>query len=541
MREKILNLIKERGIGEWELDEFLSPKPQKSYDPFLMLNMDRAVEKIERALAEDKRICIYGDYDADGVTATSLMMEFFLSITENVFYYIPSRFDEGYGLNLEAMDKIKEMGGELIITVDCGSNSVEEVERARQLGMEIVVTDHHAVNENHVDFLVNPSQKECTYPFKALAGVGVAFKLMSALRIRLDLPKAWLTRGLDLVAIGTIGDIVPLVDENRTFVKYGLKIINSKNRKSIGAMISSLPNLHYPITSTDIAFNIVPVINASGRLYKASKAVSVLLETDDLALKKGVEELSLLNSQRKEIQEGLYRQALANLSDAETEKPVIFSYVKDGHEGVIGIVASKLKEDFERPILVMTDCECDCLKASGRSISGVDIHKILAKNGKLFERFGGHKMACGFTIKKANLDALKEGTWKEAENFLEIIENPSPLSCDFWLEEDELDIGFVRELQVLEPYGKDNPEPICSIVGQVKWVKNIGSEGQYRRYDITSFGQDVSCIQFKLKAGEDELLKRGERIQVLGTLGINSWSGRESLQIMAKEVRRPDR
>ena len=305
----IIKLLSNRGIvGEDEIAEFLSEKPQKTYDPFRLLNMEAGVDLILSTINAGKKICIYGDYDADGITSISLLMNVLSHLTDQLDYYIPSRFDEGYGLNKTAIEHIHDTGAGLIITVDCGSVSYEEVEYAKELGLDVVITDHHNIAGVIADgIVINPKQPGCDYPFKHLAGVGVAFKLAQAIQQKAGLPKSILTETLDLVAVGTIGDVVPLIDENRTLVKYGMRELNRRSRKGMKDLVDVICQKTETITSESVAFIIVPHLNAVGRMLCADSAVDLLISEREDIIKENVEKLVESNKHRKLVQEDAYR------------------------------------------------------------------------------------------------------------------------------------------------------------------------------------------------------------------------------------------
>lgn len=309
--EEILKaLLETRGISsEEEIKEFLSDRPQKTYDPFLLLNMEAGVDLLLSEIKNNAKICIYGDYDADGVTSVCILSHVLSMLTDDYTYYIPSRFDEGYGLNKEAVRRIYESGVSLIVTVDCGSVSWEEVEYAKALGMKVIVTDHHSIDDVRADcILINPKQQECRYPFKSLAGCGVAFKLAQAILQKAGLPKSAVNDVLDLAAIGTVGDVVSLTDENRTIVKYGLNRINSGSRESLAKLCRAI-SLKW-VSSENIAFGIAPHINAAGRMAGAAEAVELFTSKDETLIDEKVENLVYYNGQRKKKQEEAYNQGM---------------------------------------------------------------------------------------------------------------------------------------------------------------------------------------------------------------------------------------
>ena len=389
LQPKVIELLNKRGItAEAEIEEFLSDKPQKTYDPFLLRNMEAGVDLILSAIEDDEKICIYGDYDADGITSTAVLMEVLSHLTDRLTYYIPSRFDEGYGLNCGALDKIKADGADLVVTVDCGSVSCVEVEHAKKIGLKILVTDHHTMADKAADCLIiNPMQKGCDYPFKHLAGVGVAFKLAQALAAETGLPKSVVNRTLDLVGVGTIGDIVPLTDENRTLAKYGIRSVNLTQRPGLSKLIEAAGLQRGRIGSENISFIIVPHLNASGRMKQARIAASLMMESDEAAAEKGVETLISCNEERKRIQNETFELCRQIAEDRYREDPFLVIDLEDAHEGITGIVAGKLKETFHKPAVIVTPTADGCFKGTGRGIPGINLYHLLKENENLFERF----------------------------------------------------------------------------------------------------------------------------------------------------------
>ena len=425
LQPRILELLNKRGIRtEEEIKEFLSDKPQKTYDPFLLLNMEAGVDFILSSIEENERICIYGDYDADGITSTSVLMEVLSKLTKNLTYYIPSRFEEGYGLNCEALKKIKANGVDLVITVDCGSVSCAEVEYAKEIGLKILVTDHHTITDKQADCLViNPMQPGCPYPFKHLAGVGVAFKLAQALAAETGLPKSVVNRTLDLVGIGTIGDIVPLVDENRTLAKYGIRAINVSQRLGLVKLMEGVSLDKGAVSSENISYIIVPHLNASGRMENAGIAAGLMMGNDQEKVSQGVNKLIACNTERKKIQSDTFEICKSLVEERYKDDYFLVLDLEDAHEGITGIVAGKIKETYNKPAVIVTPTGEDCLKGTGRSIEGVNIYDLLKENDSLFERFGGHAAACGFTMKRQNLSTLRENLNRSMERLLK--ENPA--------------------------------------------------------------------------------------------------------------------
>ncbi|MEG0663283.1 MAG: single-stranded-DNA-specific exonuclease RecJ, partial [Anaerovoracaceae bacterium] len=412
----VAQLLQHRGISsQEEILEFLSPKPKKTYNPFLLLNLEAGVDLILETISLGEKICIYGDYDTDGITSICILKSMLTHLTDNIQHYIPSRFTEGYGLNNDAIKKIKDAGVSLIVTVDCGSVSYEEVEYAKSLGLKILVTDHHSIDQVQADcLLINPKQKECTYPFPNLAGCGVAFKLAQGLQQKTNLPKSALNDLLDLVAIGTIGDIVPLVDENRTLVKYGLNRLNQGGRLSLATLAKEISLPMGQIGSEQVAFGIVPHLNAAGRIADANLGVEFLMETNPEKAFSRAHQLMEYNTRRKTVQEETYQYCYARILEEYSQCNFPIIKAEDAHEGITGIVAGKIKENIEKPIAIVTPSG-EFLKGTGRSIANVNLYELIKKYEALFERFGGHSGACGFLIKEENLELLRAGVHADFE------------------------------------------------------------------------------------------------------------------------------
>ncbi|MEY8366644.1 single-stranded-DNA-specific exonuclease RecJ [Anaerovoracaceae bacterium 41-7] len=541
LQPRIYELLHKRGIEtEADIEEFLSDKPQKTYDPFLLLNMEAGVDLILSSIEEDEKICIYGDYDADGITSTAVLMEVLSNLTSNLAYYIPSRFEEGYGLNCGALDKIKAAGIDLVITVDCGSVSCAEVEHAKEIGLKILVTDHHTITDKVADCLViNPMQPGCPYPFKHLAGVGVAFKLAQAIAAETGLPKSAVNRTLDLVGVGTIGDIVPLVDENRTLAKYGIRSLNLTQRPGLSKLIEGTSLQRGKIKSENISYVIVPHLNASGRMQDAKIAASLMMEKDSEKVKEGVETLISCNQQRKKIQSETFEQCCNIVEEKYQTAPFLVIDLEDAHEGITGIVAGKLKEIYHRPAVIVTPTAGDCLKGTGRGIEGIDLYNLLKDNEELFERFGGHAAACGFTMKKQHLDTLRSRLNESMGRIL--ADNPeladAHIQADLKLEAGDVNLQLVAELKMLEPFGCENPQPLVSIRLRPGSIRKMGNQNQYTKFiGVLDDGREIQCVIFKEAKSYDELLKKGQPLTVTGNLESQTWNGKQYLQITVQAI-----
>lgn len=543
----VLKLLEQRGYeSQSEIDEFLAVKPKKTYDPFLLHNMEEGVDLVLSAVENDERICVYGDYDADGVTSTSILLEFLSNLTTNLSYYIPSRFDEGYGLNKTAMEKISAAGVGLVITVDCGSVSKEEVEYAKNLGLDIVVTDHHqAERETLPDCpVINPNQPDCTYPFKGLAGCGVAFKLAQAISKTIDLPPSTYNDTLDLVAVGTIGDVMPLVDENRTLVKYGLMRLNSGSRTALRELVTGIGLKLGEVRAYNVSFGIAPNINAAGRIKAARLGVKLFRSQNLEEIHTIIDTIKECNNQRKELQNQTFLRSVEKVEESIRQKGRLDDFLliqlDDAHEGVTGIAAGKVKEKYYRPVAIVTPTEEGMYKGTSRSIEGLDLHKLLSNFSHLFERFGGHKAACGFTISDKNLIALREGL---AEKMKEILTTQPNLLERTWKWDIEakpadLTAELADQLRLFEPCGKGNEPPVFAVNGYVNRLSSMGKEGQYRRFLLTDEDGigSIQCVSFDLEDGKMDELEEGANVKAIGSLNLNSWNGRVSAQFNVRKI-----
>lgn len=543
LQPRLIELLHKRGLEtEEEIQEFLSARPQKTYDPFLLLNMEAGVDLILSSIEEEEKICIYGDYDADGITATAVLMEVLSQLTGNLTYYIPSRFEEGYGLNCEALDRIKAAGADLVVTVDCGSVSCAEAAHAREIGLKLLVTDHHTIKDQMADCLViNPKQPGCPYPFKELAGVGVAFKLAQAIAAETGLDKRVVNRTLDLVGIGTIGDIVPLVDENRTLAKYGIRAVNVSQRPGLRGLIKGVSLKQGEIRSENISYVIVPHLNASGRMESARIAAKLLMTREQKNVEAGVEKLVDCNRNRKRLQEETFDQCRALVETRYRDDLFYVIDLPDAHEGITGIVAGKVKETYNRPAVIVTPTAEDCFKGTGRSIDGVNIYELLAENRDLFERFGGHSAACGFTMKKENLALLRQNLNDAMARLL--AEDPAlfetKLAADLDLAAEDVKLELAEQLRLLEPFGCANPQPQVRIRVRPQSVRRMGSQGQYTRFaGVLDDGRELTCVIFKDAEAYDDILQAGRPVSLIGALNSQTWNGKTYLQLTVSGAER---
>ena len=548
----VMGILQRRGIrtGE-EAEDFLAPAPKRTYDPELLPDLPAAADKLLQAAADGLSIWIYGDYDADGVTATALLYTVLQKLTDRVNFYVPSRFTDGYGLNKDAVRRIAEKGAQLLVTVDCGSTNREEVAYAKELGLDVIVTDHHELEAGAMPdcLLVNAHREDSRYPFPGLSGCGVAFKLAQAIQRRLTaagddrFTRQDITDLLDLVAISTVADVVPLLDENRSLVKYGLRVINSRKRRGLRILLDMVGLERKEVDADDIGFILAPHINSCGRMATADRAVRLLagLE-DDGPLEDKAAFMVECNRNRRFAQDRTRDICMEAIAAGDCGD--LFSVIEapGAHEGVAGIVAGSLKEQFHRPVCIVTPSENGLLKGTGRCIPGRDLHGMLSTCGELFERYGGHAGACGFSLPKENLEALRSRMDDLMRSIL--AERPDALdeklSIEKMLEPSEKTLEFANALKLLEPFGEANPKPLFAIGGaDVYNVQYMGSEGQHVRFTAAgSDGVEVSCVLFRRAADFADLLRSGAKLDVASELGINEFNGHRKLQLTVKDIKR---
>lgn len=548
----VMGILQRRGIRTAEeAEDFLAPAPKRTYDPELLPDLPAAADKLLQAAKDGLSICIYGDYDADGVTSTALLYTVLKKLTDRLDFYVPSRFTDGYGLNKDAIRRIAERGAQLLVTVDCGSTNREEVAYAKELGLDVIVTDHHELEESAMPdcLLVNAHREDSRYPFPGLSGCGVAFKLAQAIQRRLTaagddrFTRQDITDLLDLVAISTVADVVPLLDENRSLVKYGLRVINSRKRRGLRILLDMVGLERKEVDADDIGFILAPHINSCGRMATADGAVRLLagLE-DDGTLEDKAAFMVECNRNRRFAQDRTRDICMEAIAAGDCGD--LFSVIEapGAHEGVAGIVAGSLKEQFHRPVCIVTPSESGLLKGTGRCIPGLDLHGMLSTCGELFERYGGHAGACGFSLPKENLEALRSRMDDLMRSIL--AERPDALdeklSIEKVLEPSEKTLEFANALKLLEPFGEANPKPLFAIGGaDVYNVQYMGSEGQHVRF--TAAGSDdveVSCVLFRRAADFADLLRSGAKLDVAGELGINEFNGHRKLQLTVKDIKR---
>ncbi len=505
-------------------------------NPFLLNDMDKAVERIERAIIRGEKITIFGDYDADGITSTSILYMFLRENGADVAYFVPNRFSGGYGMNNETLSNISKDGTKLIITVDNGISALEEVEYAKTLGMDVVVTDHHECGDKLPDCcaVVNPKRADSTYPYSNLAGVGVTFKLICALN-KNSLESA-VKKYILLTAIGTLADVVPLTGENRAIVTMGLKMIPYNKNCGIDALIKT-SGISQNASVSDVSFGLVPRINAAGRMDDATVCVR-LFSSDNVAECSAIaNRLNDLNAKRQDVEKQITDEAFAIIEEQRLyNNNIICVYHEGWNHGVIGIVASRICEKYYKPTIVMTDDD-GYIKGSGRSVKEFDLYEALSVCRDCLYKFGGHSMAAGVLLEKCKYDDFCAkindfaGEKLDGESFLQKI------YIDANLNDYNIDIELAKGLEILEPYGTGNPKPVFSILNVRVLGKSLLSDGKHIKLVAEHNGRELELIGFSM--GEfAALISENDLIDVAGCLDINSFRGVCKVQIILKDIKR---
>jgi single-stranded-DNA-specific exonuclease len=534
-----IDVLMQRGLTEVDqILRFLHPDLSHLHDPKRLPGMATAVERIQQAVALRQQICIYGDYDADGLTATALLVRFFRDLGLDPGYYIPRRLEEGYGLNAQAINEIAQGGAQLLITVDCGINSQAEVAEANRLGLDVVVTDHHTPDASRRPAAVavlNPKLAEREYPFVELAGVGVALKLVQALG-----GLAAVARYLELVAIGTVADLVPLVDENRVLVHQGLLALKQPSYAGIAALLSVAGVEEGAVHEGSIAYQLAPRLNAAGRLNRAEHALELLL-TDDPEQAAAL--ATLLDGYNQERQ-SLEQQILLEVEQAAAALPPdqrdFILLAKSGwHHGVLGIVASRLVERYHRPVVLLA-IEGDEARGSGRSIPGYNLVAGLKAAKHLLSAYGGHQAAAGLVVPEKNIAALRRELNAQVQSALTPEEMTPCLSLDGELDPSEVSLQLVQSLDSLGPFGYGHPQPIfCSRRWRLLDARLVGREGQHLKLRLDGGGLPWEVMAFR-RAEEQEAIVASQWLDVAYTVQCNHWQGRTSVVLYLRDWQQPE-
>lgn len=536
------------------VDSFINPTLEKLHDPFLLKDMEKAISLIIETMENGESIRIFGDYDQDGISSTMTLLDGLLYFYDDISYDIPDRVIDGYGISDRMIDRAIEANVSLIITCDNGISAIDQVKRLKENGIKVIVTDHHQVLKKEdgewveqilpkADCVINPKRLDNTYPFDDLCGAGVAFKLIQALYQRLDGDMEYLYGLLEYVAMGTVCDVVSLTDENRIFVREGLKRINNTEKLAIKALIEE-NSWNREVSAYTLGFIIGPCMNATGRLSTAKLAIDMLMEDDIEKIRTYAKKLVSLNTERKELTNIGLEKTLEIIKDKKYYKDdIIIVDVEDIEESICGIIAGRIKEKFNKPTIIMTESNQDgILKGSGRSIEAYNIYKEVFEIKDILESFGGHPMACGLSIKSEKVDEfrqkLNDKSKLKKDDFVNII------NIDAQIPIDKLSLEFAESLQRLEPFGKDNPK--AKFADKNLFIKNInmiGKNNNTMKMILNKNGRDIEAIKFNAQKDYKYLSDKykaniiGNKIDAVFYPDINEFNGRRNLQVKLIDIR----
>ncbi len=534
--EIVAHLLVLRGISTFDAAKlFFRPEISHLHDPYLMKGMQNAVDRIELAIAKSQKILVYGDYDVDGTTSVAMMYSFLQKQEIEIEYYIPCRYEEGYGISLKGIDYAKENNFELIIALDCGIRAVNQVDYANEKGVDFIICDHHHPGDKIPEAvaILNPKQTDCDYPYKELSGCGVGFKLIQAFSQKNDIDFSEIMEYLDLLTVSIGADIVPMTGENRVFSFYGLQQINSNPRVGLKALME-VANKTKDVTITDVVFGVAPRINAAGRIEHAKKAVEILVEKDYLKAKLFADKIEENNIARRGLDQSITKEAL-EMIDKSKKSTVVHS--ENWHKGVVGIVASRLIENYYKPTIVLAEKD-GILTGSARSVHDFDLYSAIAKCSHLCEKFGGHKYAAGLSIKKENLPQFIEEFEKAVSDTITDDQLTPKINIDKVIDIDAVDDKLYRIIKQFSPFGPKNLSPIFVSKGVVDngYGKQVGADKTHLRINAKRINGSIAGIGFGM--GDCfENIKDNQTFDVCYSIDENEWNGRKSLQMRLRDLK----
>ncbi|MHA7863322.1 single-stranded-DNA-specific exonuclease RecJ [Flagellimonas marinaquae] len=536
----VAQLLLQRGITNYEeAKAFFRPELSHLHDPFLMKDMDKAVQRIEQAMSKGENILVYGDYDVDGTTSVALMSSFLMESYPNVATYIPDRYGEGYGISFQGIDFAADNDIGLMIALDCGIKAIDQIKYAKEKGIDVIVCDHHRPGPALPDAVavLDPKQEDCEYPYKELCGCGVGFKLIQAIASKQGKTIDDLIPYLDLVATAIAADIVPITGENRVLAHYGLQVINDNPRIGIKALIDQTKKRE--LTITDVVFIIAPRINAAGRMKHGQHAVNLLAETDWPTAKQFASEIELFNTERRSLDQEITQEALIQIQEnQEEEKFTSVVYNEHWHKGVIGIVASRLTETYYRPTLVFTKSG-DKLAASARSVKGFDIYNALEGCSDCLEQFGGHMYAAGLTLLEEQYEAFKDQFEKVVSETIDPKLLQPEITVDAKIQMHQITPKLMRILKQFAPFGPGNMTPIFIAEGlkDTGYARGVGEDEKHLKCSVYQPGYNpIGAIGFNL-GDKLNVVKRIKPFDAVFSLDENEWNGTVSLQLKLRDIR----
>ena len=539
---QIAHLLSLRGIDSFEKAQgFFRPGVEKLHDPFLMKDMKPAAQRLCKAIRNCERVMVYGDYDVDGTTATSIVYTFLKSFGLNVEYYIPHRFKEGYGINPEGIKHAMQIGASLIVSVDCGITAIDEARFARQNGIDLIICDHHNAGDELPDAVavLDPKRPDCTYPFDGLSGAGVGFKLVQATITELGLSQTLAYQYLDLVAISIASDIVPMIGENRILMREGLSMINSNPRVGIRELLRLIKVKAGTITTSNIVFSLGPRINAAGRMGDATTAVELMISTDETTASRYAKELEAVNLKRRNTDSLTMEQAIEQIENDFNMDEASSMVLHDPkwHLGVIGIVASRLVDAYYRPAIMLSTVEGK-IKGSARSVKGFNIYEALKKCDDLLEQFGGHEFAAGLTMDESNLEEFRERIDQIAFRYLKENDFMPEITIEHKLDLKNVNMRFWKLLSQFEPFGPGNLRPIfVSEDVCVEGVPSIVGNGHLKLKVSQGESGVFDAIGFNMHEYMPQLINcEDNKIDVAYVLEENFWNSKRTLQMRLKDI-----
>ena len=539
-------LMIQRGvITEKDVQEFLNPNLRDLHDPFLYPDMQKAVDRLNRALGNKEKILIYGDYDVDGTTAVSLVYKFLEqnAWSPNLDYYIPDRYDEGYGISEKGIEYAYENGVKLIISLDCGIKAVEKIAYAKSLGIDFIVCDHHMPDDVLPDAvaILDAKRPDSHYPYEHLSGCGVGFKFMHAFTLSNGIDFSRLRLLLDLVAVSIAADIVPITGENRIMAAYGLKQLSHNPGKGLKGIIDICGLSGKEITISDIVFKIGPRINASGRMMNGKEAVELLLSKDFESAKEKSENIDQYNDDRRELDKKITDEAYVAIDENPliAERKIIVVFNREWHKGVIGIVASRLTEKYYKPAIVLTESN-GYISGSARSVTGFDIYKAIESCKDILVNFGGHTFAAGVTLLEDRLELFKSRLETFADKYMDEEQMTQTLDIDTALKFNEINQKLLSDLKRMNPFGPDNQKPVfCSFaVRDAGSSRLVGKELEHIKLELTddSTEEIISAIAFGMSS-HNERIKSGKPFDICYTVEENTYNNKTSIQLLIKDIR----
>lgn len=538
----IATMLVQRGIETYEdAKTFFRPRLEDLHDPFLMKDMDKAVARIEKAIANKESILVYGDYDVDGTTSVALMSSYLRTKHKLVYTYIPNRYDEGYGISYKGINFALENGFSLIIALDCGIKAIEKVAHAKTLGIDFIICDHHRPGDKipKAAAVLDPKREDCEYPYKELCGCGVGFKLVQALASKEGKTANDLTEYLDLVATAIGADIVPIDGENRVLAYFGLMVINSNPRSGIKAILDQVEKTE--LTITDVVFIVAPRINAAGRMKHGNYAVTLLTEEEPDMAEKYAAEINDYNLDRRETDKQITEEALKQIEEQkEQNRLTTVVYHEDWHKGVIGIVASRLTETYYRPTLVFTRSG-DKLAASARSVRDFDIYNALENCKEHIEQFGGHKYAAGLTLEEENYEAFKQAFEDEVSRTIDRNLLTPEIKVDVKIDLKDITPKFYRILKQFAPYGPSNMTPVFLTENLIDtgYGKCVGADKTHLRLTATQSESSSRMVGIGFSMGDKfDMISEGKQFRAVYSIDENEWRGNISLQLKLRDLKK---